>query len=76
MSFKRPVRPLQSIQIRPYSRWLSLLKVWLARNYEATVKKVSDFPPNSPWPELTARESLVSDIPARDGKIANLFLTV
>ncbi len=45
-----------------------------------TVKKVSDFPVpsrdvnNQTLPELfTAGESLVSDIPAGDGKIANLF---
>jgi hypothetical protein len=51
-----------------------------------TVKKVCDFPvpsqagchkPNSPWPGIIklfpARESLVSDNPAGDGKIANLF---
>ncbi len=42
-----------------------------------TVKKFIDFPV-SPWPGiiklLQARESLVSDIPAEDGKIANLFL--
>jgi hypothetical protein len=34
--------------------------------------------PNSPWPGIIklfpARESLVSDIPARDGKIIDLFL--
>jgi hypothetical protein len=34
--------------------------------------------PNSPWPGIfklnPARESLVSDIPAGDGKIVNLFL--
>ncbi len=37
-----------------------------------TVKKVSDFPvPSRVFP---ARESLVSDIPAGDRKIANLFL--
>jgi hypothetical protein len=33
--------------------------------------------PNSPWPGkiklFPARESLVSDIPAGDGKICNLF---
>ncbi len=33
--------------------------------------------PNFPWPEIiklfTARESLVSDIPAGDAKIDNLF---
>ncbi len=34
-----------------------------------TVKKVSDFP-------VPARESLVSDIPAGDGRTANLFFTV
>jgi hypothetical protein len=49
-----------------------------------TVKKVSDFPfpsrdvtNQSPWPGiiklLPARESLVSNIPAWDGNIANLF---
>jgi hypothetical protein len=53
-------------------------------------KKVSHFPVhsrdvtyqtlpgNSPWPGIIklfpARESLVSDIPAGDGKMANLFL--
>jgi hypothetical protein len=35
--------------------------------------------PNSLWPEIIkklfpARESLVSDVPARDGKIENFFL--
>ncbi len=34
--------------------------------------------PNFPWPEkiylFPARESWVSDIPAEDGKISNLFL--
>ncbi len=34
--------------------------------------------PNSPWPGIIkffpARESLVSDIPAGDGKAANVFL--
>jgi hypothetical protein len=34
--------------------------------------------PNSSWPGIIklfpARETLVRDIPARDGKIANLFL--
>ncbi len=37
-------------------------------------------PMNSPWPGLIklfpARESLVYDIPAGDGKIANLFYSV
>ncbi len=59
----------------------------LCREYY-TVKKVSDFPvyswdvtyPNSPWPGVIklflARESLVSDIPAGDVKIANLFYSV
>jgi hypothetical protein len=36
--------------------------------------------PNSPWPGIIklflARESLVSEIPAGDGKIANLFYSV
>jgi hypothetical protein len=36
--------------------------------------------PNSPWPGIIklfpARESLVSDIPAGDGKIVKLFFTV
>jgi hypothetical protein len=51
-----------------------------------TVKKVIYFPspariagPNSLWWRIIklflARESLVSDIPAGDGKIGNLFLT-
>jgi hypothetical protein len=35
---------------------------------------------NSPWPGIIklfqAREGLVSDIPAEDGKTANLFFTV
>ncbi len=35
-----------------------------------TVKKVSDFP----VPSRDARDNLDSDIPAGDGKIANLFL--
>jgi len=53
-----------------------------------TLKKRSDFPfpsrgchsPNYPWPRernielFLAMESLVSHIPAGDGKIANLFL--
>jgi hypothetical protein len=50
------------------------------------IKKVSDFPtpsrdvtkPNYAWPGIIklfpARESLVRDIPAGEGKIANLFL--
>ncbi len=53
-----------------------------------TVKKGSEFPvfnqyvtyQNSPWPGITklfpARESLVSDIPAGDGKIDNIFFTM
>jgi hypothetical protein len=36
--------------------------------------------PNSPWPGIKklfpARENLVSDIPAGDGKTANLFYSV
>jgi hypothetical protein len=54
-------------------------------NYHAHQKRrLTVFPspagchvPNSPWPGiklLPARESLVSDIPAGDGKTANLFL--
>ncbi len=52
---------------------------------EYTVKKISDFPVPSwdvttPWPGIIelfpARDSLVSDIPAGDGKIANLFYSV
>jgi hypothetical protein len=43
-----------------------------------TVKEVSDFP--SIWPGIIklfpARESLVSDIPAEDRKITNLFYSV
>jgi hypothetical protein len=44
-----------------------------------TVKKLTMFHlPNSPWPEiiylLPAMEGLISDIPAANGKIANLFL--
>ncbi len=50
-----------------------------------TVKKVSGFPvpsrdvtdktlPGREFELFPARESLVSDIPAGDGKIANLFL--
>jgi hypothetical protein len=35
---------------------------------------------NSPWPEIIKvfppRESLISDIPAGDGKTANIFFTV
>ncbi len=53
-----------------------------------TVKKVIGFSrpqqgchlPNSPWPGIlklfSARESLVSDIPAGDGKTGNLFYSV
>jgi hypothetical protein len=52
-----------------------------------TVKKFAIFPSqarmsltNSPWPGIiklfTARETLVSDIPAGDRKTANLFLSV
>jgi hypothetical protein len=53
-----------------------------------TVKKGSRFSrpqtgchlPNSPWPGIIklfpARGSLVSDIPAGDGKISNLFYSV
>jgi hypothetical protein len=53
-----------------------------------TVKKGSRFSrpqtgchlPNSPWPGIIQlfppRESLVSDIPAEDGKISNLFYSV
>ncbi len=54
--------------------------------YEYTVKKRFSRPqpgchfPNSPLPGIiklsSARESLVSDIPAGDGKIDNLFFTV
>ncbi len=56
------------------------------RGVQYTVKKGQRFSrpqpgchlPNSPWPGKiklsTARESLVSDIPAGDGKTANLFL--
>ncbi len=40
-----------------------------------TVKKVGDFPVQI-TKLLPARESLVSDIPAGDGKIANLFYSV
>ncbi len=37
--------------------------------------------PNSPWPEIIkknfpARESLVSEVPAGDGKIYTVFFTV
>ncbi len=44
-------------------------------------KKDQRFPlPNSPWPGIIklfpARESLVGDIPAGDGKTANLFYSV
>ncbi len=54
------------------------------RHIPYTVKKVIDFPvpgchwPNSFWAGIIklfqARDSLVSDIPAGDGKINNLFL--
>ncbi len=56
--------------------------------YVYSVKKVSRFfhpqpgchLPNSPWPGIMklfpARESLASDIPAGDGKIAYLFYSV
>ncbi len=64
----------------------STQKIFPARLY--TVKKGSRFSsrqpgcykPSSPWRGIlklyTARESLVSDIPARDGKSANLFNSV
>jgi hypothetical protein len=44
-------------------------------------KSLAIFPfPSSPWPGIIklflARESLVSDIPAGDGKIAELFYSV
>ncbi len=43
-------------------------------------KKVSDQPPNSPWLDknklFPAIESLVSDIPAGERKIVNLFYSV
>jgi hypothetical protein len=50
-------------------------------NETHTVKKVGHFlVSNSPWRGIIelfpARESLVIDIPAEDGKIANLFFTV
>jgi hypothetical protein len=61
-------------------------KCWSCANY--TVKKGYRFSlpqpgchsPNSPWPGIIkfflARESLLSDIPAGDGKTTNLFYSV
>jgi hypothetical protein len=46
---------------------------------QCTVKKVSDIPVTSPdvtYQLFPPRESLVSDIPAGDGNVANLFFTV
>jgi hypothetical protein len=57
-------------------------------NWAYTVKKVNDFPvprrdvtdQTIPWPEIIkffpARENLVSDIPAGDGKSINFFYSV
>jgi hypothetical protein len=57
-------------------------KLWAIHAHQQhTVKKgYRFFRQNSPWPEIIklfpARKSLVSDIPAEDGKTANLFFTV
>jgi hypothetical protein len=73
---------LQSSGMR--SLWRSVYRISLQDS--KTVKKVRGFPaptgvchlPNSPWPGIIkyfpARESLVGDILAGDGKTANLFL--
>ncbi len=58
--------------------WFWLHYIHLAEGYRFSRPQTGCDLPNSPWPGIiklfTARENLVSEIPAGDGKIDNLFL--
>jgi hypothetical protein len=73
-----------SLSVDVFDSWLQNIDYWVFGC--CTVKNGKRFSrpqpgchlSNSPWPVIIkffpARESLVGDIPARDGKIVNLFL--